>query len=228
MSLICVFAATLIAAAVVLWRPVSEAETSHSVSAAPVASPLDIIRAAEARLEARLYAAPPPLSPVVDTEEDALVSAIVELQPSYRTRPSAARRLAGIISDAAEAHGQNVWIALAVAFKESSLRPSVGDATVTGELGEEGYFQVMPRGYASAVCGRGRDMGNARANADTAMCYLGVVQSSCDTEDPWQYVAAYGMKRCPRPGEGRSVRGSKRARAVLCRVRSDCDEIWPE
>jgi hypothetical protein len=157
--------------------------------------------------------------PVAELEKR-MVQAIIQEQPYYQSRPRAALRLARIIYEAAEEHGQNPWIALSMAYKESSLSPGVG---------EEGYFQVMPRSYPIKRCGQGRSMGNARANADTAMCYLEHVRDICETDDPWQYVSAYGMSRCPRPGEGQSLRPSTRGRKILCRMvgQAECDRIWP-
>jgi len=160
---------------------------------------------------------------------DEMVKAIIQEQPWYRTRPQRAKRLAGIIFEAATEHGQDTWIALAIAYKESSLSPGVGRAKVTGELGEEGYFQIMPRSYPRKQCAKGRLMGNARANADTAMCWLAFVRAKCETDDPSQYVPAYSMKTCPEPGRGHRLRPSKRARAVLCRMVGEdrCEAIWP-
>jgi hypothetical protein len=158
-----------------------------------------------------------------------MTAAVISLQPWYEKRPRLARRLAGIILDAARDHEQEPWIALSMAYKESSLSPGVGRLQVTGELGEEGYFQIMPRSFPMRECGKGRSMGNARANADTAMCWLSYVRNLCETDDPWQYVSAYGMSRCPEPGEGRELRPSKRGREILCRMvgEEECDSIWP-
>jgi hypothetical protein len=170
----------------------------------------------------------PRVDPVAELEKR-MVQAIIQEQPYYKTRARSALRLARIIYDAAEEHTQSPWIALAMAYKESSLSPGVGELQVTGGLGEEGYFQIMPRSYPGRTCGKGRSMGNARANADTAMCYLAHVRDICGTDDPWQYVSAYGMRRCPRPGEGRGLRPSKRGRRILCRMvgQEECDRIWP-
>jgi hypothetical protein len=167
--------------------------------------------------------------PAPDDTIDRMAEAIVELQPWYARRPRAAKRLAMIIFDAAEEHSQDPWIALSMAYKESSFAPGVGRLEVTGGLGEEGYFQIMPRSYPGRTCGRGRSMGNARANADTAMCYLAHVRDLCETDDPWQYVSAYGMRRCPGPGEGQDLRPSKRARRILCKMigQAECDRRWP-
>ncbi len=171
---------------------------------------------------------PPRVDPVVELESK-MVEAVIQEQPYYETRPRNALRLARIIHDAAEEHSQSPWIALAMAYKESSLSPRVGRLQVTGSLGERGFFQVMPRSYPMRKCGQGRSMGNARANADTAMCYLAHVRDICETDDPWQYVSAYGMRRCPRPGEGHDLRPSKRGREILCRMvgQAECDRIWP-
>ncbi len=177
-----------------------------------------------ALLKARVGVRPTP-----DDTIDQMAEAVVELQPWYERRPQAAKRLAMIIFDAAEEHSQDPWIALAMAYKESSLSPGVGRLKVTGGLGEEGYFQIMPRSYPGRTCGKGRNMGNARANADTAMCYLAHVRDLCDTDDPWQYVSAYGMRRCPYPGEGHDLQPSKRARRFLCKMigQGECERRWP-
>jgi len=165
--------------------------------------------------------------------EARMVKAIIQEQPWYTKRPRRARRLARIIMDAAHEYEQNPWIALAMAYKESSLSPGVGRLKVTGELGEEGYFQIMPRSYPLRACGEGRSMGNARANADTAMCYLSLVQQTCDSTDPWVYVNAYGMNTarhgCPTPERGHDMRPARRAREILCRMVGDeeCGTIWP-
>lgn len=187
----------------------------------------EAIERARAEELAKLGAAPR-VDPVVELEKR-MVEVIIREQPYYKTRPRAALRLARIVYDAAEEHNQNPWIALAMAYKESSLSPGVGELQVTGGLGEEGYFQIMPRSYPSRTCGQGRSMGNARANADTAMCYLAHVRDICETDDPWQYVSAYGMRRCPLPGEGYILRPSKRGRGILCRMvgQEECDRIWP-
>jgi len=165
--------------------------------------------------------------------EARMARAIIQEQPWYTKRPRMAKRLARIIMDAALEHGQSPWIALAIAYKESSLSPGVGRLKVTGDLGEEGYFQIMPRSYPMRACGKGRSMGNARANADTAMCFLGVVQGMCDTDDPWVYVNAYGINvsrhGCPTSEQGHGLRPARRAREILCRMVGDeeCGEIWP-
>lgn len=189
---------------------------------------LERARAEEsALLQTRIGARPAPEPP--DETVDEMAEAIVELQPWYQRRPRMAKRLALIIHDAATDHDQDPWIALAMAYKESSLSPGVGQLKVTGELGEEGYFQIMPNSYPRRACGKGRSMGNARANADTAMCYLALVREKCSTDDPWQYVSAYGMSRCPTPGEGQKLRPSRRARAILCKMlgQVECDRRWP-
>ena len=181
-----------------------------------------------ARAEEQALLPPPRPDPYIDLEAR-MSKAIAQENPWYRNRPRRAERLARIILDAAIDHDQNPWIALAIAYKESSFAPGIGRLRVTGELGEEGYFQIMPNSAVRRLCGQGRSMGNARANADTAMCWLSYVRGHCETDDPWQYVSAYGMRRCPRPGQGRQLRPSRRARKILARMVGDeeCEAIWP-
>jgi hypothetical protein len=117
-----------------------------------------------------------------------------------------------------------------MAYRESSLLPSVGSGRRRGARGEVGYFQIMPGGYAQQVCGSGRNMANARANADTAMCYLAHLQGVCRSNDPSIFVAAYGMRSCPTTAEqGMRVRTTRVARELLCRMggQTRCDAIWP-
>lgn len=176
-------------------------------------------RLAEAELTKRSVA-----EPRSDTEEeDSLVEAIIKLQPSYADRRHRARRLAEIIREPAAEYGINPFIALAIAMKESSLLPNR-----MGALGEEGYWQVMPRGYARRVCSGGCEPSSPRCNARTAICYMDHVRSLCG-DSPWVWVNAYGMRRCPREAETRAMRPSRRARGFLVATvgEEEADQIWP-
>jgi soluble lytic murein transglycosylase-like protein len=168
--------------------------------------------------------------PTDDGDVTRLTEAVVELQPWYRKRGRSARRLADIIYTAAREHGVDPFLALSMAYRESSLLPSVGRGERVGALGEEGYFQVMPSSYPRRVCGEGRNMGQPRANADTAMCYVAHVREVCESHDPWVYVAAYGMRGCPSPERARQLPSPRRRRETLCTVVGDteCDTIWPQ
>lgn len=158
-----------------------------------------------------------------------MTEAVIRLQPRYVRRPEQARDLVQSIIDAAYHYDQEPWIALALGFKESSLHPSVGRLARRGRLGELGYFQLMPRGAPYRRCGRGRDMADAYDNALAAMCWLNHVQDLCGTDDPWQYIAAYSMNRCPRPKEGRRIRAARMTRLYLSHMVGDaeCERLWP-
>lgn len=158
-----------------------------------------------------------------------MTKAVIRLQPRYVRRPEQARDLVQSIIDAAHHYDQEPWIALALGFKESSLHPSVGRLVRRGRLGELGYFQLMPRGAPYRQCARGKNMADAFDNALAAMCWLNYVQDLCQTDDPWQYIAAYSLPRCPRPREGHKIRAVKMTRMYLSHMVGDaeCERIWP-
>jgi len=158
-----------------------------------------------------------------------LARAVQNLQPWYRSRPERAAGLAEAILHAAQAHEQDPFLALAVAFAESALHPSVGEGRRLGSKGERGYFQVMPDSRPERLCGRGQDMFDASENAATAMCYFAHLEELCQTRDPWVLVAAYALARCPSPRYARRMRMTRKRRAILCRVVGEprCLEIWP-
>lgn len=158
-----------------------------------------------------------------------MTRSIIGIQPYYRSRDKRAYSLATAIYTAAQKHDQNPWIALSIAVRESGLRPEVGNLKIRGSRGELGYFQVMPNSQPQKICGKNRSMKNAFFNADTALCWLSYVQSYCSTSDPWQYVAAYGMSRCPGARESRRMRSTQKARQLLCDLVGDqkCEKIWP-
>ena len=165
-----------------------------------------------------------------DANETQMVEAVIHYVPRFRARQTKARRLVSIIYDAAMTHRIDPWIALAVAYRESSLLPSVGSGGRRGARGELGYFQIMPGGSAMRVCGAGRPMTSPAANADTAMCYLAHVRQLCESDDPSIYVAAYSMRNCPTtPAKALRIPATRRARELLCEMAGDerCERIWP-
>jgi hypothetical protein len=159
-----------------------------------------------------------------------MLKSVLEIEPYFRGREGAVRRIVSVIFEAASEHGINPWIALSMAYRESSLLPSVGSGRRRGALGEVGYFQIMPGGYAIHVCGSGRSMTSARANADTAMCYLAHIREVCESDDPSVYVAAYGMRNCPTDATtAMRLPRARRARSILCQMAGEerCNVIWP-
>lgn len=160
-----------------------------------------------------------------DTDaEDRLVQTIIKLQPSYEGQRGKARYLAELIIESAAEYAVNPYIVLSVAMKESSLLPNQ-----IGGLGEQGFFQVMPRGYARRVCSGGCDSASASCNARTAICYLDHVRELCG-DDPSIYVLAYGMSSCPTNlASAIQSRPVRRARGFLVDAvgEEEANEIWP-
>lgn len=148
---------------------------------------------------------------------------VVALQPAFSRYPHRARQIAEAIDEAAEQHMIDPRLLLAVAHRESSLR-----SDVRGRQGEHGLLQIMPRSYPMRACGRGRDMSQLAANVDTGACYLAHVRDLCGGST-WRWVGAYGMSRCPEERTARTLRSTRRARSILCRIDSEaCATIWPE
>jgi hypothetical protein len=172
--------------------------------------------------------APPVLLPVEPLPAEApIVGAIKRLQPVYarQNRARDARRIAGIIERAAERNRIDPHLAVAIAMRESSLRADPG----RGSLGEQGMFQVHPRGYARRVCQGTCDLSQPGCNAEVALCYLAHVRELCPGST-WRWVAAYGMSRCPTEREARAMTTTRRARRYLVVAAGEARaaEIWPE
>jgi hypothetical protein len=144
-----------------------------------------------------------------------------------RSRQTRRNEIADAILRAADQHGFDSRIAVAMARRESSLMPSIGTGRRNGSRGEMGYFQIMPNGFAQGVCGRGCDQYDVDCNARTAMCYLDHCRRRCGN-DPWLYVGGYGRSRCPRNrAEAATWPEVQKARSFLCEAYENCSEIWP-
>lgn len=162
-----------------------------------------------------------------DVELDQLTAAVVRLQPRrFAVGDPRARQIASLVRDAAVRFGQDPYVALAIARRESDFDPRVGSGEIVGGLGERGYFQIFPNGAAEKLCG-GCDQTEPICNAHTAMCWLSLRQEECGT-DPWVYVGAYGRKKCPRKWQARGWREVRRARIFYCLAKgSGCEDHWP-
>lgn len=154
-----------------------------------------------------------------------MYEAALRLQPTFARNPRHGRLVIRIILEAAEEHIVNPFIALTFASRESSLQTNVRK----GSIGEQGLFQIHPRGHARRVCGKGRDMSGARANADTGLCYYNHLRELCDTEDHWVLVGAYGTGKCLSPSSARELTCGRRKRAELSKAvgEEQANEIWP-
>lgn len=168
-----------------------------------------------------------------------VLDAIDKLQPYYskghndraRSRRNGQKaRLAHAINDAAKRYRIDPLIAVAMARRESSLHPIVGYGKRDGALGERGYFQIFPNGYAERVCGLDNgarcNQYDEQCNARTAMCWLAKIREQCG-DDPWIYVGGYGRTRCPRDrDEAQRWAEVVTARDFYCEI-ADCERGWP-
>jgi hypothetical protein len=124
-------------------------------------------------------------------------------------------------------------IAVALAFRESSIMPHVGRGKKLGALGERGYWQVMPGGKAESFVPRDCSQHVVECNAKSAMSYMAWLRDDyCadkNGQSPWIYVGAYGRGHCPRSlEEARTWDEVKIARRIYCSIEPNCNETWPE
>jgi len=184
----------------------------------------------QAEFQAKMNATPaqPEVSRALlehDTIESEMFEAALRLQPTLAKVPRTSKRTIWILLEAAEQYNIDPFLALAFASRESSLRANVR----AGSIGEQGLLQIHPRGHARQVCGKGRDMAGARANADTGMCYYNHLRELCETEDHWVLVGAYGTGKCLSPSSARKLSCGQRKRAELAKAVGEerANKIWP-
>jgi hypothetical protein len=136
------------------------------------------------------------------------------------------------LATCAETAANNVppLLAVAIAFRESSIMPHVGLGKKNGERGEQGYYQVMPGGEAERYVSRDCPQSNPACNAKSAMAYLAHKRETCENgESPWVYVGAYGRGRCPDSIEdAKTWPEVQRARRIFCQLDEGCAATWPE
>lgn len=162
-------------------------------------------------------------------------SAIQKLQPWYYSssdpvalshRSEHLDVLSRAICNASDETGIDPLLAVAIAFRESSLHPIVGSGARDGERGEQGYFQVMPGGPALRFSPLDCSQHEPGCNAKTALRFMSFLRERC--EDTWSWVAAYGRgSGCPSRSQAKEWTEVRVARGHLCKI-GDCDEIWPE
>ena len=162
------------------------------------------------------------------------------LQPWYRRaktqgeveyRGKMLKELTRSLIAAWEETGVDPFIGLAIARRESSLRPRVGHGKILGSRGEQGYFQVMPGGvierqYAPDDC---QDMTDPLCNARTAFRAMKGIQDRCPGSSPWVWVGVYGRGHsgCPLESNVKQWHEVLLARSYYCTIVEDCDATWP-
>jgi hypothetical protein len=164
--------------------------------------------------------------------------AIQVLQPWYHRTPSELERArrAGHLLEltigtciAAKVHHIDPLLAVAVAFRESSLIPRVGLGAQNGLRGEMGYWQVMPHSTARRFQPNRCSQHDPKCNAMTALGYMAWLRDTeCANDDPWIWLGAYGRGPCPTPIEARTWSELRVARRHLCTIEPRCNEVWPE
>jgi hypothetical protein len=161
--------------------------------------------------------------------------AIQELQPWYyqsRDPVTLSRRseqltqLTNAICNASRETKIDPILAVAIAFRESSLHPIVGRGERDGKRGERGYFQVMPGSSAERFAPFDCSQHEPECNAKTALRFMSFLRDKCD--NTWSWVGSYGRGvKCPDIEVAREWTEVRIARRYLCKI-GDCDSIWPE
>jgi hypothetical protein len=147
---------------------------------------------------------------------------IQKLQPRLSSR--AAWNIARRIILESDANNIDPYIPASIIMRESSFNHGV-----RGKRGEVGLMQIMP---SSAPLRHARSIGiqcsaeDVECNIQIGIAWLAQCRVNCDTDDPWIWIAAYGMKACPSDSKARRHVSSIRARRYLCDI-ADCDSIWP-
>jgi hypothetical protein len=215
----------------------------HAVLAVTLLQLLPLPTAAESAQEIASEAGDP-LGDLDDQCIESVWYAVQQLQPWYRRAPDAVvasrraaqlRDLTDAICAASTAYDINPLLAVAVAFRESSLLPQVGLGGRNGARGERGYFQVMPGGAAEAFRPGECSQHEPRCNAFTALGYMASLRQQSSLAGygkggllTWVYLGAYGRSTgIPSLEEAVEFTELHRARATFCRIEEECDEVWP-
>jgi hypothetical protein len=163
--------------------------------------------------------------------------AVQKLQPwYYRDRdPVVLSRRAGHLRDFTEAvcaeapsRGIDPLLAVALAFRESSLLPQVGLGQKNGARGERGYFQIMPDSFAERFAPEECSQHVPACNAKTAMSLLAWLRDERCQGAPQQWIGMYGRGVCAGPRESADWLEVQVARRFFCSIADDCAAVWPE
>ena len=133
-----------------------------------------------------------------DTTE-AVSAGIVKLQPAHD--PQYAAALAEVFVEAGEAHEVDPLLLVAIAMRESSLRPGI-----RGAVGEIGLLQVhgAALGVRPKACPATLDTWSCEVH--TGAAWLKVCQEVCPGSTA-RWLAAYGSGKCPAEDAATKARG---------------------
>ena len=153
-----------------------------------------------------------------DQELVDLAADIITLQPAHDI--DTAQELASWFLEAADEQGHDPRLLVAMAMRESSLHHDV-----TGSRGEVGLMQIHGAAVRLRPEGCDPDLESPRCQVRTGAAWLSVAKRTCGN-DPWNYVFAYGVGRCPRTREeAREHRSPRNARRHYLRIGG---QSWPE
>lgn len=146
----------------------------------------------------------------------------------FTRRSRALREFTDAVCTISPAHQVDPLLAVALAFRESSLLPQVGLGEKNGQRGERGYWQVMPGGKAESFVSDECSQHTPLCNAQSAFSYLAWLRERCQSDDLWVIVGAYGRGECPNQEQAREWAEVRIARRYYCDIDSLCEQRWPE
>jgi hypothetical protein len=151
--------------------------------------------------------------------------AIHKLQPAI-SRDRSAKLAKYIIFHSKEAR-IDPKLVVAIISRESSFSLAVQTGRRVGKapLNCVGLMQIAPWGAAHKLGGY-LNLADADVNIRTGVMWLEYTHSTCG-DTYWQWIAAYGMKGCPSYLRARGNAATITARRLYCKVRENCEEVWP-
>jgi len=151
--------------------------------------------------------------------------AIQKLQP--RVPNKRAKQLAGYINRHSKTAQIDSLLVTAIIFRESSFSYAVQVGRKRGKPPQRciGLMQIVPWGRAHKLGGY-CSLGDADCNIRTGTRWLEYTRSICG-DTTWQWIAAYGMSRCPRYWEAHRNGATITARNLYCKIKKNCNVLWP-
>ncbi|MDJ0765426.1 MAG: transglycosylase SLT domain-containing protein [Myxococcota bacterium] len=147
----------------------------------------------------------------MDTLIAAVTAAILSLVPHWKSEKAIARaeEYATIIVEESQAVQPPIdpFLVVAIIFKESSFR-----SKVTGQRGEVGLMQIMPRGALTRTITKKKMTTDARSNIRVGIGHLNYWQNRCGHDNLEVWLSAYNKGKC------KKTKYAKRVKRFYCKI----------
>lgn len=226
-GILIILVALVVASMAVAWTSSDEDEPNHD-EPSPHQQFIEELEEWNREFEQKMHEpSPPPVDTkiVVDERQQRLVDNILHLSP--KTGHNRSRYIAELIianTDSYDIPHEN--FVAAIIQRESNFAQRVEDGRRRGALGEIGLMQIMPHGYAIQL-GNDCEQTTAHCNIMTGVRFLQKTISSCESNDPWVWMAAYTSGKCTTSRLARQQRGAIKSRQYFCEITPECDDLWP-